>query len=141
MSDKLSRFLQAEIDQINTHLPAKPVPLSLILKMKEPGYRLRDGQFSNFNDDEIELIKELIPEKYWRQVLLPIIIIRRRDLGQSAYTVGGSDPNRYIIESIFDELPSFELWRLEKEETRIFYKPHIRQIRKKYKSTTVIGFT
>jgi len=142
MSDRLSRFLQTEIDQINTHLPAKPIQLSLILKMKQPKYKLRDGQFSDFNSDEIESIKEIIPEKYWKQVLLPIIILRRRDLGAGAFTVGGTDPNRYLIEKLFaDDLPSFEIWRVEKKDIKIFYKPQVRIIRKTYPSTTVIGFS
>ncbi len=140
--DRFTKFMQMEIDKINDHLPAKPLPLNLILKMKEPVYKLRDGDLTSLDLDEIEKIKELIPEKFWNQVLLPIIIIRRRDLGTAAFTVGGSDANLYIIQSIFEELPDFDMWKLSKsDKPKVFYRPHIRDIRKSYPTVTVIGFT
>jgi uncharacterized protein (UPF0216 family) len=130
-----------EIDKINNHLPAKPLPLHLLLRMDEPVYKLRDGELTSIDPKEIDRIKELIPNRYWSSVLLPIIIIRRRDLGQSAFTVGGSEQNLYIIQSLFDELPPFEVWKVTAEKNKVFYRPHIREIRKSYPTASVIGFS
>ncbi|MDH5402133.1 MAG: DUF61 family protein [Candidatus Heimdallarchaeota archaeon] len=141
MDDKLSKHLQWEIDKINLHLPKSVVSLKNILNIEKPKIQLRDGDFIEFDTQEVEAIKEIIPEKYWGQVLLPIIITRRRDLGSSAFSVGGSDPNFYIILSLFEELKDYTIWKLDNQLTNIFYRPQIKKIRKVFPTTTVIAFT
>lgn len=139
MSDRLSKFLQHEIDMINVHLPKKVLSLKVIEKMEKPGVYLRDGTFNEIEQKEIERIKNLVPDQFKGQVLLPIIITRRRDLGLGAYTVGGSDPNLYVILSLFDELPDYKRWKTNKREKYVLYRYQLRKIRKEYPTSTVIA--
>ena len=140
MSDRLSKFLQHEIDTINVHLPKKVLSLKVIDKMEKPGVYLRDGTFNDIESKEIERIKNLVPDQFKGQVLLPIIITRRRDLGRGAYTVGGSDPNLYVILSLFDELPDYKRWKSKKRERYILYRYQLRKIRTEYPTSTVLAF-
>ena len=103
MDDKLSKFLQIEIDQINTHLPSKPVKLSVLDGLKIQGYKSRDGNFTYFSTNEINQIKNMIPKDFWKHIQLPIIILRRRDLGTGAFTIGGTEENSYVTEKILDD--------------------------------------
>jgi uncharacterized protein (UPF0216 family) len=141
MSDRLSRVLQSEIDKINIHLPKKVISLRQVQLLSTPGVYLRDGEFTPFDEDELAKIQKLIPEQYWGHVLLPIIITRRRDLGDAVFTVGGSDANLYIVKQTYTELPSYDVWRVSVDKENILYKYNLRAIRKEFNTTTVIAIT
>lgn len=141
MSDRISKFIQTEIDQINVHLPIKVMSLANLIKSEQYEVQSRDGSIIQFDQKEIEFIKQLIPKNYWNQVLLPIIITRRRDLGAGSFTVGGSDPNLYIILSLFEKLPKYEIWKINKRESYVIYKPQLKKIRKELDTTTTIAFS
>lgn len=140
MSDKFSKFIQHEIDSINLHLPRKVLSLSMLLRLKEPVMKTRDNNIIEFDKDELEFIKDKIPQSAWNQVQLPIIITRRRDKGKSAYSISGGDPNVYLILSLFDDLGSYEYWRLNKREDYTIYKYQLRRIRKKFPTVSIIAF-
>ena len=142
MSDKFSTYIKHQIDQINLHLPNKPLTLKQVGMLKEPGVKLRDGTFLTFESGELSYIRGLIPEVYHHRVQLPIFITRRRDFGSSAFTVGGDIGNLYIVLSLFEEdLTPFDVWKYSIPENKVFYKPQLRKIRKNLKSTTVVAFT
>ena len=141
MSDRLSRVLKSEIDKINNHLPKKVISLRKVQLLSEPGVYLRDGQFTPFDEDELVKIKKLIPEQFWGHILLPIIITRRRDLGEGIFTVGGSDANLYLVQQTYSELPIYDIWRVSENKENIVYKYNLRKVKKELKTTTVIAIT
>ncbi|MHA2170237.1 MAG: DUF61 family protein [Candidatus Kariarchaeaceae archaeon] len=141
MSDRLSRVLQSEIDKINLHLPKKVISLRQVQLLSTPGVYLRDGQFTPFDEDELKKIQKLIPEQYWGHVLLPIIITRRRDLGDDIFTVGGSDVNLYLVQQAYSKLPIYDIWRVSENKENIVYKYNLRKIRKELNTTSVIAIT
>jgi len=142
MDDKLSKFLQIEIDQINTHLPSKPINLSILDGLKTQGYKSRDGNFTHFSTNEINQIKNMIPKDFWKHVQLPIIILRRRDLGTGAFTIGGTEENSYVIEKILDDnLSNYLIWKNTEKNQKILYRPDISIVRKFFPTTTVLGFS
>lgn len=141
MSDKFSKYMKNQIDNINLHLPRHPLTLKQVGHLKEPGVKLRDGTFLNFDSVELAYIRSTIPPSNYHQVQLPIIITRRRDFGPGAYTVGGDIGNLYIILSLFEEkLPPFSVWKFNIPENKVFYKIQIARIRKRLNSTTVLAF-
>lgn len=141
MSDRMSKFIQSEIDRINVHLPAKVITLRNALQMEKPGVTLRDGTFQAFEEEELEYIKEKIPKTYWGHVLLPILITRRRDMGGSEFIVGGSEQNLYLVKSTILDLPRFDIWRIEDDKKYLIYRYQIKGIRKKLPTTSVIAFS
>ncbi|MCE7734555.1 MAG: DUF61 family protein [Candidatus Heimdallarchaeota archaeon] len=140
MSDRLSKAIKFEIDSINSHLPIKVLTLRKIILLDKPGVKLRDGHYHEFNESELEQIKEKIPKQYWGHVQLPILMTRRRELGSGIYVIGGSEANLYLITSIVKELPKFDIWRISGEKNFRIYTIDLRQIRKKMPSTTVVAF-
>ncbi|MCY3410907.1 MAG: DUF61 family protein [Candidatus Heimdallarchaeota archaeon] len=141
MSDKFSKYMKNQIDTINLHLPRKTLNLKQVLMLKEPSVKLRDGNVQRFEEEELEYVKSKIDQSSWHQILLPIIITRRRDFGDNAYTVGGDIGNLYLIMSLFEELPPFSVWKFNLPKDKVFYKPQIQKIRKELKSLTVLAFT
>lgn len=101
----------------------------------------RTGSFTIYRLEEIDAIVEAIPKQFWGNVLLPIIITRRRDLGGGAYMISGSQANIYLILSSFNQLLQFDSWKLEQSENQIVYKYNLRSIRKKWKTVSVIAFS
>jgi len=140
LSDKFSSYIKHQIDKINTHLPRKTLSLKKIILDEEKGYTDRTGSFIEYRLEEIEEIKSLIPKQFWGKVLLPIIITRRRDLGEGAFMVSGSDENFYLIKSSITNLPKYDLWRLNTEGNKTIYKLNLRTIRKKWNTTSVLAF-
>ncbi len=140
MSDRLSKAIQYEIDKINNHLPKKVISFRQVSTLSEPGVFTRDGHFNVFDDKELDRIRDIIPKQYEGNVILPIILTRRRDLGKGAYAVGGSKVNVYIIKQVLEDLPDYDIWRLDAGNNHIIYKYNLRKIRKEFGSTTVVAF-
>ncbi len=141
MSDRLSKAIKFEIDSVNSHLPIKVQTLRQIIQMDNPGVKLRDGHFHEFNLDELTIIKEKIPKQYWGHIQLPILLTRRRELGSGVYIVGGSESNLYLVLSIVRDLPNFDTWRIKNEKDYTIYTIDLRKIRKKMPTTTTVAFS
>ncbi len=140
MNDRLSKAIKYEIDSINTHLPTKVMTLRKLILMDKPGVKLRDGHFHEFDETELDSIKEKIPKQYWGHVQLPILMTRRREMGSGIYVIGGSEANLYLVLSIVRDLPNYDTWRISGEKNFNIYTIDLRQIRKKMSSTTVVAF-
>ncbi len=135
---RLERFLQFEIDNINNHLPKVTLPLKILLEHPEPSYICRDGTKIKMSTEEIKFISTLIPSIEWNSVKLPIILLRRRDLGNGAYTIAESMQNLYIIKKLLGEEKSWWEFRYT-NPSFVVYKPMLKEIRKILPSTSVIG--
>ncbi len=140
---KLIKFLKHEIDSINMHLPKKRVSLEMALK----GYNL---YFTKENDQiyidkkEVQLLKDLCPPDKHKSVYLPILIIRRRDLGAGTYVISGELIDQYLVLRALTKLE--ENWQdfTEKEyklHSFFLYKPDLIELRKKLPTSTIIGFS
>jgi len=140
LSDRLSKAIKFEIDSINSHLPIKVWTLRKVIELDQPGVKLRDGHFLEFNHTELDLIKEKIPKQYWGHVQLPILITRRREMGSGVYIIGGSEANLYLALSIVRDVPNFDIWRIRGEKNFNIYTIDLHKIRKEMPSTTVIAF-
>ena len=137
---RLEKFLQFEIDNINNHLPKVTVPLKIALNQESPQYVCKDGTKVTMSKKELELISSLIPSIEWPSVKVPIILLRRRDLGIGAYTVAGSLQNLYVVKKLLGEKTSW--WEFKyKDPSFVVYKPMLRTIRRALPSTSVIGIT
>ncbi|MHA1197790.1 MAG: DUF61 family protein [Candidatus Heimdallarchaeaceae archaeon] len=140
---KLTKFLKYEIDSINMHLPKKRVSLEMALK----GFNLYVSKENNqihIDKKEVQFLKDLCPAEKLKSVYLPILIIRRRDLGAGTYVISGELVDQYlvlrainIIDEDWDKFTQKEL----KPNSLFLYKPNLIELRKVLPTSTVIGFS
>ncbi len=141
--DKLSKFLKYEIDSVNNHLPKNRVTL----QMAEQGHlnyvnRLEDQLY--IDKREVQILLELCPKEKYKDVYLPILIIRRRDLGSGTYVITGDLIDQFLVcKAINKYKESWENFKNEDHSPSLtyLYKPNLIELRKVLPTSTVIGFT
>ncbi len=141
--DKLSNFLKHEIDSINMHLPKKRVTLEQALKGYNYYVSRENNQFY-IDKKEIKLLQSLCPQDMISSVHLPILIIRRRDIGQGTYVISGELIEQYLVLKTLEKIEIDWNKFLEKQlasKDIYLYKPDLIQIRKRLPTSTVIGFS
>lgn len=140
---KLTKFLKHEIDLVNLHLPKKRVSLEMALK----GYSVyitKEDEQIYVDKKEVEYLSELCPHDKIKHVYLPILIIRRRDLGTGTYVISGELVEQYLV---LKAIKKIEIdWKefLKKEHSSnlfFLYKPDLIELRKTLPTSTVIGFS
>ncbi len=141
--DKLSNFLKHEIDSINMHLPKKRVTLEQALK----GYNYyvsRENIQLYIDEKEIDLLQSLCPQNLFTSVHLPILIIRRRDIGHGTYIISGELIEQYLVLKTLEKIEigwdKFLEEQIASKEIYL-YKPDLIQVRKRLPTSTVIGFS
>ncbi|MFW9925148.1 MAG: DUF61 family protein [Candidatus Thorarchaeota archaeon] len=141
MSRFLERLIENEIDTSNEHLPAKRVSLSDLRSSKSPCFITRGGETSLFLKHELEMLSSEIPDEYHEEFMLPIVILRRMDLGIGIFTVAGSKTELFFIYKMLGQLDlrwdDLKTWRPIDRLAR----PQVQVVRRKLPSTTCLGFT
>lgn len=141
MSRFIERLIENEIDTSNDHLPAKKVALVELVQHDSPSFLTRGGESSLFLKDEIAMLAKEIPSIHHEFFMLPIVLLRRMDLGSGIYTVAGSKTELFLISKMLgqDDLQWKDLasWRPVDRLAR----PQVQVVRRKLPSTTSLGFT
>ena len=76
-----------------------------------------------------------------RDLFLPILIIRRRELGSGVYAVAGELIDEYVVARAIGAYDGSWLEYLENRKNPLYiYKPQLLLLRKKLRTATVIGF-
>jgi uncharacterized protein (UPF0216 family) len=125
------------------HLPKKRITLELALK----GYNYYVSRENNklyIDMQEVELIYSLCPAEKVSSIHLPILIIRRRDVGTGTYVISGELIEQYIVLKALEKIDvDWKKWLEEHPSSKdiYLYKPDLISIRKKLPTSTVIGFS
>ncbi len=137
----LKLLWKMDIEKINAHLPKATKSLAKLLMEEEPSVITRDGSRIYFEKDELKKLVEIIPTEFHKKITLPFILIRRLDFGKGIFTIGGGPLQAFTIKKILGitEKPFQNYAFEEKNETNLYWH-HIRDLRKKFKSSFVIGF-
>jgi uncharacterized protein (UPF0216 family) len=132
-------MIERDIDTLNDHLPEARQPLSELIVAESPQFKTRDGQTSVFRKDELTEIANEVPTQYHKDILLPIVLLRRLDYGQGIYTVAGSKVELFTIHRVlgYVDLGWEELGGWEPVER--LARPQVQFLRRKLPSTTSIG--
>ncbi len=140
MPSFIERAIEREIDSINDHLPQKLIPLSEIMEQSKPGYTTKDGTFSAFKREEIDYLIEEVPIQFHQSITLPVVILRRMDLGRGVHTVAGTKPVLFLMHRIIGDV-NLEWSDLARHApSNRFARPQVQIIRRKLPTTTCIGF-
>jgi uncharacterized protein (UPF0216 family) len=141
LSSPIERFIERDIETINDHLPRTRPTLNELLKLDTPEYQTRIGEMSTFKHKEIEQLANEVPTKFHDEVKLPIVILRRLDLGRGFYSVTGSKPELFLIWKTVGQVNLGWEKLAEWKPIDRMYRPQVQILRRKLPSTTCIGFT
>lgn len=139
MSPSIDKLLEYDIDTLNDHLPEYRVTLRELLTENIQRFITRGGDESVFLIEDIEFLKQEVPEIFHDDIRLPIIILKRLDYGSGLYTVAGNKAELFTIHKIlgYDDLSweNFGAWKPIEQLAR----PQVQILRRKMPSTTTIG--
>jgi uncharacterized protein (UPF0216 family) len=139
--EKMLRYIwRHEVNKLNEHLPTATIPLSQLLREKKPVVKIRDGTNLWIDQDELMRIASLVPTKLHTLLHLPILLIRRIDLGEGVFCIGGGKLEAFFVARILgitqEPFESFE----DVETSPYIYRPQVQELRRKLRSLSVIGF-
>jgi uncharacterized protein (UPF0216 family) len=136
----LNAVLGHEIRKLNTHLPKQRCSLSDLLKEKDPNIKAIDGSDIILKKSELEELAMIVPAEYQDRLRLPIIVLRRIELGRSIYTVAGERIEEFTVRKILG-LTNEEYYQMYKgQEETFLYRPQVTELLRRFHSLIVIGF-
>lgn len=132
--------LRQELRHLNSHLPKERRTLIDLLEETQPTVTSVSGHSIRMKKEELFEMSNMLPEEISRRVRLPIVLLRRRDLGTGAFTVLGDRYEEYATLLLAGSVKSsFEDFKRETQNITI-YKPQVSELLRKFHSLIVIGF-
>jgi hypothetical protein len=90
---------------------------------------------------EIEALSAELPDELRDRVKLPIVLLRRRELGPGAFTLLGDEYEEYAFSRVLgDYAGTFTEFRKARDSPTVFYKPQVSELTRRFHSLIVIGF-
>lgn len=132
-------LLKEDIKRLNQHLPRHRKPLAELLHMEEPKVEAIDGTQIFMKKEELEDLSKIIPERYHNRLALPIVIVRRMDLGRGTFEILGEIETFAVRRTL--NLADLTFYHSDRSsEFRYIYRPQVQELLRKFKSLIVIGF-
>ena len=134
-------LLKDDLRRLNSHLPKQRKTLAELLKEFAPSVASVSGDQIRMRKSELEELAHSVPTTAQERIRLPLILLRRTDLGPGAYTVLGDPYEEYAIS--FLSRPSdtdFEEFKRRRTSPSVFYKPEVSQLLRRFHSLVTIGF-
>jgi uncharacterized protein len=140
MERALDTILTHEIRKLNTHLPKHRRTISDLLKSTDPAVEAVDGTSILLRRVELEELSKIVPREYHDRLRLPIVILRRMDLGKSTYTVSSEPIEEFAVKKILGATDvDFHQMYMDRESF-FLYRPQVVELLRRYHSLFVIGF-
>jgi uncharacterized protein (UPF0216 family) len=140
MDRALDAVLGHEIRKLNAHLPKKRQALNQLLKITNPAVEAVDGTAILLKSSELEQLAKIVPEEYHERVRLPIIILRRIELGKAVYTVAGEPIEEFTVKKILGITNATYHQMYIEREPLFLYRPQVIDLIKNFHSLIVLGF-
>ena len=129
-----------EVRKLNNHLPKKRLTLNELLKSDHPTVETIDGSSIIINKAELQELANIVPAEYHDRMKLPIIILRRMELGRAVHTVAGERIEEFTVKKILG-LTSDGYHQMYKEtEPTFLYRPQVVELLRRFHSLIVLGF-
>jgi uncharacterized protein (UPF0216 family) len=139
LSPSIDKLIEHEIDTLNDHLPEKRITLQELSESGKPFFVTRSGEKSIFRQEEIDWLKQQVPNRFQDSIRLPIVILRRLDYGMGIYTVAGNKTELFMIHKILGYVDlgweKFAMWTPIEQLAR----PQVQALRRMMPSTSCIG--
>jgi len=134
-------MLQNELRKLNTHLPKNRKTIRELLAEDQPTVSTVSGEKVTMKKAEIEALSAELPEALRDKVKLPIVFLRRRDLGAGAFTLLGDSYEEYALSKVLGDHDGTQAdFRQARESPKVFYKPQVSDLMRRFHSLIVVGF-
>jgi len=133
-------LLGRELRKLNTHLPKQRRTLGDLLRGNDPTLPTVDGSTIVLRTEEMQDLAQIVPQEYHDLVRLPIIVLRRMELGKSVYTVSGDKVEEFTVKKILGKTKA-EYHSMYLDDSPLYlYRPDISELLRRFHSLIVIGF-
>lgn len=132
--------LSHEIQKLNTHLPKQRQTMSELLRRTDPTVEAVDGSSILLRTAELEELSMIVPKEYQDRLRLPILVLRRTELGKSTYTVAGEPIEEFTVKKILGATETDYREMYTDRAPFFLYRPQVVELLRKYHSLFVIGF-
>jgi uncharacterized protein (UPF0216 family) len=133
-------LLRREIRKLNGHLPKQRRTLSELLRSHGPTVDTVDGSPTLIRTSELEELAKIVPEPYQARLKLPIIVLRRMELGKSVYTIAGERIEEFTVKKILC-ITGLDYHQMYFDrESSFLYRPQVSELLGRFHSLVVIGF-
>jgi uncharacterized protein (UPF0216 family) len=143
-SNNLDRAFNAvlwhEIRRLNTHLPKRRLALSELLKTADPTLETADGSPTLLKSSELQELAKIVPKEFQDRLKLPIIVLRRTELGKSVYTVSGERVEEFTVKRILGMTQEDYQHMYKERDPTFLYRPQVSELLRRFHSLIVIGF-
>jgi len=142
MSDKMLDLIwKLDIEKMNDHLPTERKTLTELLSEEKPQVKSKKNKTHKIKKKDLETICALFPEEEWKNVNLPIVLLRRTEMEKGLYSVSGGVRELYIIHRLSRRTSEkFSRFKLDDHQPYI-WKPEAFTAIRKAGSIIIIGYT
>ncbi len=134
-------LLRDDMRKLNSHLPKNRRTLKELLNDPTPRVPAASGDLIKMKKPELEELSRSLPAEANTRVKLPIVLLRRRDLGSGAFTVMGDRYEEYAMLLLTESFKgSFEQFSEQKSDVIVLFKPQISLLMRRFHSLLILGF-
>jgi len=134
-------LLRDDMRKLNSHLPKNRRTLKELLSDRAPRVAAASGDLIKMKKPELEELSRSLPAEANTRVKLPIVLLRRRDLGSGAFTVMGDRYEEYAMLLLTESFKgSFEQFSEQKSDVIVLFKPQISLLMRRFHSLLILGF-
>jgi len=134
-------MLQNELRRLNTHLPKNRKTIRELLAEEQPSVSTVGGEKANMKKSEVEALSAGLPDALRDKVRLPLVLLRRRELGPGAFTLLGDPNEEYAVSNILGEYNgTLAEFQRSRQSPTVFYKPQVSELTRRFHSLVVVGF-
>ena len=134
-------MLQNELRKLNTHLPKNRKTVRELLAEEQPSVSTVGGEKANMKKSEVEALSAGLPDALRDKVRLPLVLLRRRELGPGALTLLGDPNEEYAVSNILGEYNgTLAEFQRSRQSATVFYKPQVSELTRRFHSLVVVGF-
>jgi uncharacterized protein (UPF0216 family) len=127
--------------KLNSHLPKNRRTLKELLNDPAPRVAAASGDLIKLKKSELEELSRSLPTEANTRLKLPIVLLRRRDLGPGAFTVMGDRYEEYAMLLLAESFRgSFEEFKEQKSDVVVLFKPQISLLMRRFHSLLILGF-
>jgi len=134
-------MLKEEMRKLNTHLPKQRRTIQELLAQDEQSVQSVDGNRIIMKKSELQELAKSLPENFLNRVRLPLVMLRRTELGPGAFSLLGDSAEEYAMSRILTgKQETLEEFRKSQNGPTVFYKPQVSELLRRFHSLIVIGF-
>ena len=134
-------LLHDDMRRLNSHLPKNRRTLRELLDDPSPFVPTVSGDVIRMKRRELELMSSSLPDPAKERIRLPVILLRRSDLGPGAFIVLGDPYEEYAMSSLAGAFTgTFDDFKRSIRGPVLLYKPQVSLLLRRFHSLLTIGF-